>query len=71
MTRQAQAICDAALALSEAERTELVERLLHSLPPDPDEMSDDEFYAELERRRAEIEKDPSAGVPWTDVLGGQ
>jgi hypothetical protein len=45
MTRQTQEIFAAALALPEAERAELVERLLNSLPPNPDEMSDDEFYA--------------------------
>jgi putative addiction module component (TIGR02574 family) len=71
MTLQAQHILDAALALPEAERVELVKRLLESLPPDPDEMGADEFYAELERRRKELQNDPSLGVPWDDVLKGE
>ena len=54
MTTQNQAIFDAALALPESERTLLVERLLESLSPEPDEVTDDEFFAELERRRAEV-----------------
>jgi putative addiction module component (TIGR02574 family) len=67
MSDQTQALLDAALALPEAERELLVERLLESLSPEPDEQTEDEFYAELELRRAELDKDPSIAIPWTDV----
>jgi hypothetical protein len=43
MTIQNQAIFDAALALPEAERALLVERLFDSLSPEPGELTDDEF----------------------------
>jgi putative addiction module component (TIGR02574 family) len=68
MTKEHQAIFEAALALPEAERGQLVERLLESPSPEPDERTDNEFFTELERRRAEVEKDPSATLPWTDVV---
>jgi putative addiction module component (TIGR02574 family) len=67
MTNQNQTLFDAALALPEAERALLVEQLLESLSPEPDELTDDEFYAELERRRAEIEEGLVRPIPWSDV----
>jgi putative addiction module component (TIGR02574 family) len=67
MTIQNQAIFDAALALPEAERALLVERLFDSLSPEPGELTDDEFYAELERRRAEVEQGLTKPVPWSEV----
>src|SRR5947209_5591655 len=63
MSTEMQAILDAALALPEGERELLVGCLLESLSPGADEMSDDEFYAELERRAAELEQDPSTAIP--------
>jgi putative addiction module component (TIGR02574 family) len=66
-----QSVCDAALALSEDERFLLVERLLESLPPPRsqiDDLADDEFDAELDRRAEELKRDPSQGVPWQDVF---
>jgi putative addiction module component (TIGR02574 family) len=44
-----------------------VERLLEGLPPDVNELTKDELHAELERRQAEYERDPSIGVPWSEV----
>jgi putative addiction module component (TIGR02574 family) len=67
MTPQTQAILDAALALPEAERALLVDRLLESLPPEVDEMTDDEFFAELERRRAEVEQGTVKPIPWSEL----
>ena len=43
-------IVDAALALPEAERELLVEYLLDSLPSPPHELSEEELFAEIERR---------------------
>jgi putative addiction module component (TIGR02574 family) len=75
MSPENQAIFDAALDLPEDERAELAELLLDSLPPTPEELArdgwvevtDDELFAELERRRAEFEKDPSVAVPWSEI----
>jgi putative addiction module component (TIGR02574 family) len=69
VTTQTQAIVEAALALPEADRVLVVKRLLKSLPPEDDaeDLDDDEFFAELERRSLEIASDPSAGIPWSEV----
>jgi putative addiction module component (TIGR02574 family) len=62
-----QAILDAALTLPEAERTFLVEHLLATLPAEPEEFDDDEIFAELERRRAEVEAGTAQGIPWSEL----
>jgi len=67
MSDQTQTIFAAALALTEGERALLVEQLLESLSPEPEEMTDEEFLAELDRRSAEFLQDPSVGVPWSEV----
>jgi toxin ParE1/3/4 len=67
MNAQCQSVFDAALALPEAERTLLVERLLESLSPEGDEITDNELAAELDRRLAEYQRDPSMGIPWSEV----
>jgi putative addiction module component (TIGR02574 family) len=68
MTPQTEAVLQAALALPETERLLLVERLMETLPPECDEVTEEEFIAELDRRRAEMERDPSVGIPLSDVL---
>jgi putative addiction module component (TIGR02574 family) len=71
MTQRATEILTAALQLSEAERMELIEGLEESLDGpglDTDDMTDEEFEAELNRRHEELMRDPSAGVPWEEVL---
>jgi putative addiction module component (TIGR02574 family) len=68
MSETARAILAAALTLSEAERAELAGRLLESLPP-PDEweeVTEEELHAELSRRVAEAERDPSVVIPWSE-----
>jgi putative addiction module component (TIGR02574 family) len=67
MTSQAQAVFAAALALPEGERAVLVERLLETLSPEPDELTDEEMLAELDRRFAEFQQDPSTAVPWSEL----
>jgi putative addiction module component (TIGR02574 family) len=67
MSSETQAVFDAALALPETDRALLVERLLESLPPDADELTEEEFAAELDRRHAEFLRDPSIGIPWEEV----
>jgi putative addiction module component (TIGR02574 family) len=67
MTTQTQAIFQAALTLSEEERVFLVERLLETIPPDRGQFSDDELFAELERRRAEVQAGTAGGIPWSEL----
>ena len=70
MSSTATALLEAALKLPSAERGDLARRLLDSLDPDDrdiDAMSDEEFVAELDRRMAESDRDPSVRVPWDQV----
>jgi putative addiction module component (TIGR02574 family) len=55
------------MALSDPDRTWVVEQLLEVMSPEDDEMTDDQLAAELDRRRAEFERDPSVGIPWSEV----
>ena len=66
MISQTRSLLDAALSLSEAERWHLVERLLETLPPEADQVEDDKFFAELERRSAEIEQGQVKPIPWSN-----
>jgi putative addiction module component (TIGR02574 family) len=68
MTSETQALLDAALALPETDRAWLVERLLESLSPEGDELTEEEFAAELDRRRAEVEQGIVKPIPWSDAL---
>lgn len=67
MNPQTQALFDAALALPEAERALLVERLLKTLPPEPGELADAQLEAELDRRFDEYQRDRSVGIPWSEI----
>lgn len=70
MTQRTADLLAEVLALPEAERADFAERLLESLDPPPadiDQLTDEEFAAELERRAEELRRDPSAGIPWERV----
>ena len=67
MSDQDQRVFDAALGLAEAERALLAERLLESLEPDLEELTEDELAAELDRRRAEIDQGIVTPIPWSQV----
>jgi putative addiction module component (TIGR02574 family) len=67
MNTQTQNVLDAALALSEADRMLLVERLLETLPPEQDDLTEDELFEELERRRAEVESGKAKTIPWSEL----
>ncbi len=56
----------AALALPLDERLQLAEELWDSLSAGDGPLSDAQF-AELERRRANLEANPASGRPWEDV----
>ena len=70
MSERTQALMNEALKLSDLEREELAARLLESLDPPPsdiDQMTEDEFLAELHRRAAEMREDPTSRIPWEEV----
>ncbi|MBI1914151.1 MAG: addiction module protein [Planctomycetes bacterium] len=67
MEPQYQSLFDAVLALPEAERILLVQRLLDSLPPTTEIMQEDELETELDRRYEEIEQGQAGLVPWSEL----
>jgi putative addiction module component (TIGR02574 family) len=67
MSDRLQTILDAALALPEAERVVLIDELVESLPPDTGPLSEEEMFAELERRAAEVEQGLVTPIPWEEV----
>jgi putative addiction module component (TIGR02574 family) len=54
------------LALPADERREIAEALFDSVPEPGRELSP-EFKAELDRRAAESDADPAAGIPWSEA----
>ncbi len=66
MTTQTQSIFDSARALSEAEHALLVERLLETLSPEQEDVTEEELFAELERRRAEVDQGVVKPIPWSE-----
>jgi len=69
MSPQVRSLLDAALALPEAERIELADCLYDSIPSETLEeqhLADDELYAELERRRADVEAGRVKPIPWEE-----
>ena len=66
MSPESQSLLDAALTLPETERALLSQRLAESLSPDADELADEELFAELERRRAEVEEGQVQLIPWAE-----
>jgi putative addiction module component (TIGR02574 family) len=66
MTPETQALLDAALALPEKQRALLAQRLMESVSDEEVEMLDDEFLAELERRREDMESGRVTPIPWSE-----
>lgn len=68
MSEQAQAVLRAALALPEAERSEVIRQLRGSMSlPDGDDYDEEAFALELERRRNECFDGTDPGVPWSEI----
>lgn len=68
-SRAAELLADA-LKLPDADRAALAEQLLASFDPTPgeaDPADDADLLAELDRRAAELRRDPAAGLPWNRV----
>jgi len=55
-----------ALALPETERARLASELLASLPPEPSDLADDTWIAEIERRAREALAG-APGIPWENT----
>jgi putative addiction module component (TIGR02574 family) len=53
-----------ALRLSESERVRVAAELLESLEGPPDDVSDDEWLAEINRRAESLRRGESVGEPW-------
>ncbi len=66
MNQDFDSILAAALSLSDTQRALLIDELAESLPPDTGPFSGEEMLAELMRRKEEVEKDPSIGIPWSE-----
>lgn len=67
MTKRAAEIVKAAMQLPEDERVQVLEELLVSLEPAPDEDVDAEWAAEIERRSGELKAGVVQPVPWSEV----
>jgi putative addiction module component (TIGR02574 family) len=69
MTQKVSELLSSALRLSPSERQDLADSLWASLDQDDPYagMTEDEFIAELDLRSAELQADPTAGMPWDEV----
>lgn len=62
-------IIDAAKALPDEDREDVIAELEATfLPEPPNGMTHEEFSAELERRWQAAEADPSTSLPWEQVI---
>jgi putative addiction module component (TIGR02574 family) len=60
----ARAVVAQALRLSESERVRVAAELLESVEGPPDQVSDEEWLAELNRRADSVRRGESVGQPW-------
>ena len=67
MTTQSETILKEAMALDETERRDIAERLLETLESSDAYTSDDEWFAELQRRSDEMDRDPTTCVSWERI----
>jgi putative addiction module component (TIGR02574 family) len=66
MLNQTQTVFDSALALSDSDRALLVERLLETLSPEQEDVSEEDLFDELERRRLEVDQGVVKPIPWSE-----
>jgi putative addiction module component (TIGR02574 family) len=60
-------VIEAALALPENARLELIEQLLETLGPETDGIDEANFGAELRRRSDEIDQGKAELIPWSEL----
>jgi putative addiction module component (TIGR02574 family) len=65
MDKSRESLLAAAIALPESERVEFVERMLETLSPAMNEVSDEALAAELERRAADVANGTAGLIPWS------
>jgi hypothetical protein len=63
----ARALLAQALCLSESERVRVAAELLESVEGLPDDVSGDEWVAEINRRADSVRRGESVGEPWSVV----
>ncbi|MFQ5733574.1 MAG: addiction module protein [Planctomycetaceae bacterium] len=66
-TTEIDALYEQSMKLAPAQRLELSERLLLSVPPPGDDRTEEEWKQEIERRVKEYEADPTTVVPAEEV----
>ena len=67
MHAQSQTLLDAVLKLPESERAAIVERLLESLTAETEDVSDEEWRAEIDRRHQEALRGEADTIPWSEL----
>jgi putative addiction module component (TIGR02574 family) len=68
MSKSGKTSLESVLALPEAERAEIAEAILSSLPEEDAREADDEAFAEeLRRRGDEWKGDPGTGIAWSEL----
>jgi len=68
MTKSAQRVLEEAMALEDADREELVERLVDTLAPSMDADYVDAWQAEIQSRIEQVERGEVTPIPWKQAL---
>ena len=67
MSKEAQAVLDSALKLSDDEREEILVGLIDSMEDDVEYPADEEYAAELKRRIDDLASGKEKGIPWEEA----
>ena len=67
MSKEAQAVLDSALKLSDDEREEILVGLIDSMEDDIEYPADEEYAAELKRRIDDLASGKEKGIPWEEA----
>ena len=67
MSKEAHAVLDSALKLSDEERDELIAGLIDSMEDDVEYPADKEYAAELKRRIDDLASGKEKGIPWEEA----
>ena len=70
MAPATEAVLKAALALPWTDRILVIQQLLEALSRDSEAAAEQAFSAELDRRLADLERDPSIAIPLEVVVNG-
>ncbi len=67
MSKEAQAVLDSALKLSDDEREEILVGLMDSMEDDVEYPADEEYATELKRRIDDLASGKEKGIPWEEA----